>query len=112
LRLQQPLKGWIAHEYPRRRFENMNGPYILMGVLALFIFLLFFGFIAFLWGLKQLFTIRQQNDTLISLLEQISVDIWNKGHIHAGLEEDLGSAVPILEHELELRRPRSRLTAI
>ncbi|MFZ2089905.1 MAG: hypothetical protein WAU47_15160 [Desulfobaccales bacterium] len=90
----------------------MNGLNILLGALALLMALLFFGFVALLWGLKQLLTIRQQNDTLIFLLEQIPVDIWNSGHIHAGLAEAPGGAEPISEHDLEVRRPRSRLKAI
>jgi hypothetical protein len=68
----------------------MNALYFLTGSLALLIALLFFGFIVLLWGLKQLLIIKNQNDTMISLMEQISMNIWNEAHIQAGLQEDMG----------------------
>lgn len=67
----------------------MNAPYFLIGSLALLIVLLFFGFIVLLWGLKQLLSIRNQNDTMIYLLEQISMDSWNEAYIQAGLQEEM-----------------------
>ena len=80
----------------------MNPLYFLIGALALLISLLFFGFIACIWTLKQLLIISDQNDAIISLLQQISVSIWNKPHIGAGFQEHMGNAVPVRDGEIEL----------
>ena len=79
----------------------MHALYFLTGFLALLIALLFFGFIVLLWGLKQLLTIKNQNDEVIYLLEQISMNIWNGV---AGLQEDMEKAARYLEREVELPR--------
>lgn len=68
----------------------MNPIYFLIGAIFLLVALLFFGFILLIWGLKQLLTIRNQNDTMIYFLEHISMDTWNEAHIQAGLQEDIG----------------------
>lgn len=70
----------------------MNALYFLIGAMALLIALLFFGFIVLLWGLKQLLTIKNQNVTMISLLEQISLNIWNEAYIQAKQQEDMWGA--------------------
>ena len=80
----------------------MNTVYFLIGALALLISLIFFGFIGLLWGLKQLLTIVEQNDTIIALLEQISGDIWNEARIRTGPREDMGDAEPAPGRELKL----------
>jgi hypothetical protein len=67
----------------------MDPLYFLIGALVFFA-LLFFSFIVFLWGLKQLLTIKNQNDIIISFLQQASVTLWNEGHIQARLQEDIG----------------------
>ncbi len=73
----------------------MNTLYLLIGALALFIALLFFSFIAVIWGLRQLLTIRNQNDIMISLLQQISVSAWDETHIKTMLQKDNGdTALP------------------
>ena len=72
----------------------MNPINFLIGAVAFVIFLLFFGFIAIIWALKQLVTIEEQNDTIISLLQQASVNIWNKPYSGAGLQEDMGNGTP------------------
>ena len=72
----------------------MNALYFLFGAIILLIALLFFGFIVLLWGLKQLLTIRNQNDDLIYLLEQISMSIWNESYVQTGLQEDMGESAP------------------
>ena len=82
----------------------MNPIDFLIGAVAFVIFLLFFGFIAFIWALKQLVTIEEQNDTIISLLQQASVNIWNKPYSGAGLQEDMGNGTPARERETELHR--------
>ena len=63
--------------------------YFLIGALV-FLALLFFSFIALLWGLKQLITIQNQNDIIISFLEQTSMTFWNEGHIQTGFQEAIG----------------------
>jgi hypothetical protein len=70
----------------------MDPLYFLIGAL-IFLALLSFSFIAFLWGLKQLLTIRNQNDIIISFLEQVSMTLWKEGHLQAGLQEDIGDKV-------------------
>ena len=82
----------------------MNPVYFLVGAVALLISLLFFGFIAFIWALRQLSIIGDQNDTIIFLLQQISGHIWNQPHIGAGLPEDMGDSVPARAREMELHR--------
>ena len=68
----------------------MNPLYVLIGAIFLLVALLFFSFVLLIWGLKQLLTIRNQNDTLLYLLEHISMDTWNEAHLQAGLQEDIG----------------------
>ena len=81
----------------------MNTLYFLIGALGLFIALLFFSFIALIWGLRQLLIIRNQNDAMIPLLEQISVSVWNEAHIKtAKLPEDNGDTALTLEQGLRL----------
>ena len=70
----------------------MDPSYFVIGALVL-LALLFFSFIALLWGLKQLLTIQNQNDIIISFLEQVSMTLWNDGHLQAGLREDIGDEV-------------------
>ena len=67
----------------------MNALSFLIGGLVLFIALLVFGFIVLIWGLKQLLTVRNQNDTMIYLLETISLNIWNEAYIQAGFQEEM-----------------------
>jgi uncharacterized membrane protein len=67
----------------------MNALSFLIGGLVLFIALLVFGFIVLIWGLKQLLTVRNQNDTMIYLLETISLNIWNEAYTQAGLQEEM-----------------------
>jgi hypothetical protein len=86
----------------------MNALYILIGALTLLIVLLFFSFIALLWGLRQLLTIRNQNDTMIALLQQVAVSIWDRAHLQAKLQEDNGDPAPTLERQFELHRWVSR----
>jgi hypothetical protein len=78
--------------------------YYLVGVLALLVALLFFSVIALIWGLRQLLIIRNQNDTMIPLLQQISVSIWNEARIRARLQKDNGDTSLTLERELALQR--------
>lgn len=66
----------------------MNPLYFLIGAL-IFLALLFFSFIALLWGLRQLLIIRNQNDTVIYFLEQNSMNVWNEAYTQAGLEENM-----------------------
>lgn len=66
----------------------MDPLYFMIGALV-FLGLLVFSFIALLWGLKQLLTIQNQNDIIISFLQQASMTLWNEGHIKAGLHEDI-----------------------
>ena len=75
----------------------MNALYFVIGAMALLIALLFLGFIVLLWGLKQLLTIRNQNDTLIYLLETISMNSWNEAYIQAGLQEEMGRSRALSE---------------
>ena len=70
----------------------MDPSYFVIGALVL-LALLFFSFIALLWGLKQLLTIQNQNDIIISFLEQVSMTLWNDGHFQAELQEDIGDEV-------------------
>ena len=70
----------------------MDPLYLLIGALV-FLALLFFSFIALLWGLKQLLTIKNQNDIIISFLEQPSMTFWDEGHNQAMLREDIGDDV-------------------
>jgi hypothetical protein len=86
----------------------MNAVYILIGAVSLLIVVLFCSFIALLWGLRELLTIRNQNDTMISLLQQVAVSIWNRAHIQTGLEEDNGDPALTLERKFELHRQVSR----
>ena len=82
----------------------MDTLYFLIGALAVFIALVFFGFILLVWGLRQLFIIRNQNDAIISFLQQISVSIWNEPHSQARLGEDDGDAALTPERVLKLHR--------
>jgi hypothetical protein len=59
----------------------MNIVYFLIGAVSLLIALLFFSLIALIWGLRQLLTISNQNDAIISFLQQISISIWHEPHI-------------------------------
>ena len=68
----------------------MTTLYFLIGAMALITILLFLGFILLLWGLRQLLIIKNQNDALVSLLDQISINIWNEAYMKAGLQEDMG----------------------
>ena len=52
----------------------MNALIILVSGLGLLVFLMFVSFIGILWGLKQLYTIGAQNETIISFLYHISYD--------------------------------------
>jgi len=70
----------------------MDPLYFLTGALV-FLALLFFSFVAFLWGLKQLLTIRNQNDIIISFLEQASMTLWSERPIQARLQESIGDDV-------------------
>jgi len=70
----------------------MDPSYLVFGALV-FLALLFFSFIALLWGLKQLLTIENQNDIIISFLEQVSMTLWKEGHFQAGLQDDIGDEV-------------------
>lgn len=82
----------------------MNTIYFLIGALGLLITLLFFSLIALIWGLRQLLIIRNQNDTLISFLEEIFQGFWNEDHIQARLREDNGDTGLTLEQNLSLSR--------
>jgi hypothetical protein len=82
----------------------MHALYILIGALALLIVLLFFSLIALLWGLRQLLTIRNQNDAMLSFLQQISGSIWNEPHSQVRLGEDDGDAALTPERRLVLHR--------
>jgi hypothetical protein len=44
--------------------------------------------------LRQLLTIMNQNDTMITLLQQVAVTIWNKAHLQARLQEANGDPAP------------------
>jgi hypothetical protein len=88
----------------------MHALYILVGAVALLIILLFFSLIALLWGLRQLLIIRNQNDTMISLLQHIPVNIWNEAPIQGRLQEDNGEAAPTPERVLKLHRQIQGLT--
>jgi hypothetical protein len=77
--------------------------YYLVGALALLIALLFFSLIALICGLRQLLIIRNQNDTMISLLQQVSVSIWNEARIRARLQKNNGDTPLTLERELALQ---------
>lgn len=67
----------------------MSALYFLIGSMALLSVLLFCGFIVLIWGLRQLLAIRNQNDTMIYLLEQISMNSWNEAYIQTGLQEEM-----------------------
>ena len=67
----------------------MNPLYVLIGAIFLLVALLFFSFVLLIWGLKQLLTVRNQNDTMIYLLETISLNIWNEAYTQAGLQEEM-----------------------
>ncbi len=82
----------------------MDTLFFLMGALAVFIALVFSGFILLVWGLRQLFIIRNQNDAIISFLQQSSVSIWNEPHSQARLGEDDGDATLTPERRLVLHR--------
>ena len=82
----------------------MNAFYFLIGALALLIALLFSGLIVLLWGLKHLITIGLQNDMIISLLEQNSVNNWHEAPIQTRLQEDVGDTALTLERGFGLRR--------
>jgi hypothetical protein len=82
----------------------MNPIYFIIGTLALLISLLFFGFIAFIWALKQLVTIGDQNDAIITLLERSTVNIWHNPYIGDGYQEDMGNGASVQDRETELRR--------
>ncbi|MFZ2089563.1 MAG: hypothetical protein WAU47_13400 [Desulfobaccales bacterium] len=82
----------------------MDTLYFLIGALAVFIALVFFGFILLVWGLRQLFIIRNQNDAIISFLQQISVSIWNEPHSQARLGEGNRDTAVSLERGLKMNR--------
>jgi hypothetical protein len=86
----------------------MHTIYFLIGSLGLLIALLFFGIVALTWGLRQLLIIRNQNDTMISLLEKIFVSTWNEAQIPARLQEDYGDTALPLER-ISNRTARSRV---
>ena len=81
----------------------MNTLSFLVGGLALLITLLFFSFIGLLWVLKQLLTIGQQNDTILILLNQISMNIWQAARMQSDPEE-IGDTTPTAARELTLHR--------
>jgi hypothetical protein len=81
----------------------MNTLSFLVGGLALLITLLFFSFIGLLWVLKQLLTIAQQNDTILILLNQISMNIWQAARMQSEPEE-IGDTTPTAKRELTLHR--------
>jgi len=82
----------------------MNTLSFLVGGLALLITLLFFSFIGLLWVLKQLLTIGQQNDTILILLNQISMNIWQAARMQIELEENTGDTPSTVKRELTLHR--------
>uniref|UniRef100_A0A7C3V8A9 Uncharacterized protein n=1 Tax=Desulfobacca acetoxidans TaxID=60893 RepID=A0A7C3V8A9_9BACT len=84
----------------------MNAEYLLIGSLAVLIFLLFCGLIMFLWIVRQLLVIAQQNDDVITLLKRIYPDSRNEAYVHqAGLQEDLWEAPLTQELEADLAQP-------
>jgi hypothetical protein len=80
----------------------MNPIYFIIGVLAVLIAFLFFGFIAVIWALRQLVIIGDQNDAIISFLQQITVNNWDKPYIRARLQEDKGNGSFAGARETEL----------
>ena len=83
----------------------MNTLIILVSGLGLLVFLMFVSFIGILWGLKQLYTIGAQNETIISFLYHISVVTQgNESHAQTGLAEDMVEAPPVMERKLRLHR--------
>ena len=82
----------------------MHTLYFLTGALALLMALLFFSLLTLIWGLRQLLIIRDQNDTMISLMEQIFVSPWNADHLQDRRKEDNGGTALPLERDLKLDR--------
>jgi hypothetical protein len=82
----------------------MNALMVLVSGLGLLVFLMLVSFICILWGLKQLYTIGAQNETIISFLYQISVTQWDESHAQTGLAEDMVEAPPVTERKLRLHR--------
>ena len=89
----------------------MNALIILVSGLGLLVFLMLASFIAILWGLKQLYTIGAQNETIISFLYQISMTQGNESHAQTGLAEDMMEAPPVMERKLRLHRQEEAYAA-
>jgi hypothetical protein len=82
----------------------MHTIYFLIGALASLMALLFLSLIALIWGLRQLLLIRNQNDTMISLMEQIFESLWSEDHIQDRLQEDNEGTALTFERDLKLNR--------
>jgi hypothetical protein len=82
----------------------MNTIYFLIVTLSSLIALLFFSLLALIWGLRQLLIIRNQNDTMISVLEQMHLSIWHEAQIPTRLQEDNGDTTLTLERDFKLNR--------
>lgn len=89
----------------------MNALVVLISGLGLLVFLMFVSFIGILWGLKQLYNIGAQNETIISFLYQIAATQWNESHVQTGLAEDMGEAPPVVERKLRLHRQEEAYAA-
>ncbi len=82
----------------------MNALIVLVSGLGLLVFLMFVSFVGILWGLRQLYTIGAQNETIISFLYHISLTQRNESHAQTGLAEDMEEAPPVMERKLRLHR--------
>jgi hypothetical protein len=80
----------------------MHSLHFLVGTLAVLIGLLFLGLIVLLWGLRQLLIIGQQNDTMITLLEQLTTDLWRLAPAPPGLEDNRGAAPSVQERQVKV----------
>jgi len=81
----------------------MNPFLILVFGLALLVFLMLLSFIGILWGLKLLFDIGAQNDTILSFLYNMAMIQWQEAQARLGLAEDLEETAPALEPRLRLQ---------
>ena len=90
----------------------MNILVILVGGLGLLVFLMFLSCIGILWGLKQLYSIGAQNETILSFLYHISMVQWNESHTQIGLAEDMEEEAPaVTERRLRLHRQEEMYAA-
>jgi hypothetical protein len=66
------------------------------------VFLMFLSCIGILWGLKLLFDIGAQNDTILSFLYNMAVIQWQETQGRIGLAEDVEETAPAMESRFRL----------